>query len=549
MRVSLGQFNAVVGDLAGNAARMREMYSRAVSEGSDLLIFPELAICGYPPGDLLCKKHFISDGEKILNELASGCTDLTMIVGFAQNYQGDNYNSAAVVQSGRVLTVYRKRLLADYGVFDERRYFRPGDEPVVVNVDGFNLLLTIGRDIRDKQWLAKQFDSNKEIDLVVNISASWFDIRKSGPRHKVLDECAKKLNCGVCYCNLVGGQDELVFDGRSAFVDTAGTISASAKAFEEDFLTADIARADGTITIKPANPVSKQPAGLTDEIYRALVLGVRDYTRKNGFERVLVGISGGIDSSVVAAIAVDAMGKANVTGVSMPTQFNSPETIADAEKVAGNLGIRFLTIPIDAIVGQYDKALAKVAGWDNKQTAFENLQARVRGCILMSLSNQFGSIVLASGNKSETAVGYCTLYGDTAGGFSVIKDVLKTMVYELAEYINAGSENQIIPASVIERSPSAELRAGQKDTDALPDYELLDKILKGYVEENKSPRELVEAGLPDDIVLQIVKMVDKNEYKRRQSPPGVRISTGAFGQDRRFPITNRYSHYINGHAE
>ena len=332
----------------------------------------------------------------------------------------------------------------------------------------------------------------------------------------------------------------MVFDGRSCFVDPAGHIIATARAFEEDLLVIDIAQEAGSIKLEPIEPARQQPSNLLDEVYHALVLGTKDYTRKNGFAKVLIGLSGGIDSTVVACIAAAALGGENVTGITMPSKFNSPETIADVEKLAQNLGIGLLTIPIGPVLERFSGSLSAAPGWDEGGIAYENLQARIRGTILMSLSNQFGSLVLTTGNKSETAVGYATLYGDTAGGFAVIKDVPKTLVYKLAEYINKTNKKEIIPDSVLQRPPSAELRQDQKDTDSLPDYDLLDTILKGYVEEDMSSRQLAESGLPEDIVHRVVSMVDRNEYKRRQSPPGVKITPKAFGKDRRLPITNHY---------
>jgi NAD+ synthase (glutamine-hydrolysing) len=447
-----------------------------------------------------------------------------------------------VIENGHISKTYRKGLLPNYGVFDEQRYFRAGTEPVIINLGGMDIAITICADIWDIDWLGSFLRGSGEIQMILNISASPFHVGKFEKRKESISRCAKKFGCAVCYCNLVGGQDELVFDGRSMFADSAGRIVAEAMAFEEDLLVADIKTSrDGSIEIKPLQPSAAGPKDRLDEVYGALVLGTRDYAQKNGFVKTLLGLSGGIDSSVTAAIAVAALGAENVVGITMPSKFNSPETIADAELVAKNLGIEFLTIPIEAILKQFDQLLESVEGWDNKGIAYENLQARIRGSILMSLSNQFGFLVLTTGNKSETAVGYATLYGDTAGGFAVIKDVPKTMVYELAEYINKISERQIIPREVLTRLPSAELRANQKDSDALPDYDLLDKILKGYVEEDKSASELIETDLDRDVVMRVIRMVDRNEYKRRQSPPGVKITPKAFGKDRRLPITNRYS--------
>ncbi|MHC4418941.1 MAG: NAD+ synthase, partial [Planctomycetota bacterium] len=476
MRVALGQFNAVVGDLPGNAGQMRAMYADAVRSDVDLLVFPELAVCGYPPEDLVLKKHFLDDNQSAVEKLAADCPQTTIIVGFAGSHKGNSYNSAAVLQNGSVKTVYRKGRLPNYGVFDERRYFLPGAEPVVINVAGLNVAVTICADIWDLEWLANFLKNAGQIQMIVNISASPFHVGKLEQRQTV---------------NLVGGQDEIVFDGRSVFVDSTGVSVTEAKAFDEDLLIADLVPAgERGVEIKPIQPSRPQPTGAVDEVYQALVLGTRDYTRKNGFERVLLGLSGGVDSSVTAAIAVAALGKENVVGLTMPSRFNSPETKTAAEKLAENLGIEFLTIPIESILGEFDKGLNGVKGWDGEGIAYENLQARIRGGILMSLSNQFGLLVLTTGNKSETAVGYATLYGDTAGGFAVIKDVFKTTVYELAKHINAVNGRQVIPDDVITRPPSAELRHDQKDTDALPEYDLLDEVLKGYVEQDKSAPQL-----------------------------------------------------------
>ncbi len=562
VRIALGQFNAVVGDLPGNAEKMRTIYDEAARSNADLVVFPELAVCGYPPEDLLLKKHFLEDtrlaieklARQTFGELAADCPDRTMIVGFAESFQGNSYNSGAILQGGRISKIYRKSMLPNYGVFDERRYFQSGDKPLIINLKGLNIAITICFDIWDIVWLKNFLESAGQIQVIINISASPFNVGKIKKRQQILSRCAKEFNCAICYCNLVGGQDELVFDGRSMFADSTGRIISQAKAFDEDLIIADVtALTNGGVEVKPLQPPAPQPANLTDEIYQALVLGTRDYARKNGFKKVLLGLSGGIDSSVTAAIAVTALGAENVTGITMPTRFNSTETIADAGKLAKNLGIEFLTIPIEPVLKQFDDALKTSPVWTNngstgspsraesrESIAYENLQARIRGCILMSLSNQSGALVLTTGNKSETAVGYTTLYGDTAGGFAVIKDVPKTMVYKLAEHINRISARQIIPQDVITRAPSAELRPDQKDTDSLPDYDLLDKILEGYVEEDKSPQELIKSGLPADVVHRVILMVDRNEYKRRLSPPGIKITPKAFGKDRRLPITNRY---------
>lgn len=540
MKVALGQFNATVGDLKANAEKMRRIYSKVVAMGADLVVFPELALCGYPPEDLLLKKHFLENNRRVLEALAAACTHSPAIVGFPHADGEHLFNSAAVLQNGSVKNIYRKANLPNYGVFDEQRYFKAGSKPLILNIKDLIVVVTICRDIWELDWLKDFLKKSTPFQLLVNLSASPFYLGKTSKREKIISDCAKSFNCAVCYCNLIGGQDELIFDGRSVFADPAGSIVAKARAFDEDLLIADIVTENNKVKVVPSRPRPPQPADRTDEIYQALVLGTRDYTRKNGFDSVLLGLSGGIDSSVVAAIAAAALAPDKVTGITMPSRFNSPQTIASARKVAENLGIRFLTIPIGPVLDQFDKSLQIAAGWNNRTIAYENLQARIRGTILMSLSNQFGSLVLTSSNKSETAVGYATLYGDTAGGFAVIKDVPKTLVYRLAEHINRINGRKVIPADVISRPPTAELKEDQKDTDSLPPYDLLDKILEGYVEQDKSARQLVESGLPEDVVFRVINMVDRNEYKRRQSPPGIKIMPKAFGRDRRLPITNRY---------
>lgn len=542
VRVGLGQFNAVVGDLAGNAQKMRSMYGRALESQVDLLVFPELAVCGYPPEDLLYRKEFLRANRLTVEKLAVDCPQNTIIVGFAEEHEGQRYNSAAALQGGKVIEIYRKGMLPNYGVFDEKRYFQAGAEPALIRLGDLKIALTICFDIWNIEWLRGFLKDLGPIGMILNISASPFHSGKIKKREDLVGRCAREFGCAVSYCNLVGGQDELVFDGRSMFADSGGKVVAQARAFDEDLLIADInVDAGGAVVVRPIQPWTPQPSNLIDEIYQALVLGTRDYARKNGFEKALLGLSGGVDSSVTAAIAAAALGAQNVVGVSMPSRFNSAETKSDAQRVAGNLGIGFFMIPIEPMLKQFDEALTTAEGWDNRGIAYENLQARIRGCILMSLSNQLGSLVLTTGNKSETAVGYATLYGDTAGGFGVIKDVPKTVVYQLAEHINKTAGRRIIPAAVISRAPSAELRPNQKDADSLPDYDVLDKILEGYVEEDKSAQELIDSHLPPDLVRKVIRMVDRNEYKRRLCPPGIKITPKAFGKDRRLPITNHYS--------
>jgi NAD+ synthase (glutamine-hydrolysing) len=472
--------------------------------------------------------------------LAADCTDITIVAGFAQEHQGDIYNAAAVLSGGEIGEVYRKSMLPNYGVFDEERYFSPGDDPLIIEVGGVNIAITICFDIWNIEWLRGFLKDAGRIDMVLNISASPFHLEKIRKREDTVGLCAREFDCAVAYCNLVGGQDELIFDGRSMFADSRGKVIAKARAFEEDMLIADVVAADSDVRIETIGPAATQPGDLLDEIYQALVLGTRDYTRKNGFKRVVLGLSGGIDSAVTAAVAVAALGSENVVGISMPSRFNSAETRSDAEELAQNLDMEFHTIPIEPMLKEFDDALGIIPCWNSDGLAYENLQARIRGCILMSMSNQAGMLVLTTGNKSETAVGYTTLYGDTAGGFAVIKDVLKTLVYKLAERINEIWGRDVIPSDVITRPPSAELRPDQKDSDSLPDYDMLDEILKGYVEKDQSAQQLIDSGLGEEVVRKVIRMVDRNEYKRRLSPPGIRITPKAFGKDRRLPITNHY---------
>lgn len=544
LRIALAQINSSVGDIDGNLRKIEDFYAEASKTGAEAVVFPELAVCGYPPEDLLLKKHFLSDNMAAIETLAKGCGDAAMVVGFAESAREGYFNALAVIEKGAVKKIYRKIVLPNYGVFDERRYFRPGRGSTTATVGGRVIVPTICEDIWHIEWIDKFIGEIYRKDLIVNISASPFYVGKIGERRTIISRCAEHFACPLAYCNLVGGQDELVFDGRSMFADAKGNIICQAKAFEEDLLVADVDLAPGG-KIEPVRPqnASARPANGTDhaaEVYQALVLGTRDYIRKNGFQKAVIGMSGGIDSSLTAAIAVDALGAENVIGVTMPTRFNSPETIRDAGKVSENLGIEFQTIPIGTVLDEYNHILEPVKAWSQASTAYENLQSRIRGTILMSLSNSLSALVLTTSNKSETAVGYSTLYGDTAGGFAVIKDVPKTLVYELAKYANKMHGRTVIPASVFKRAPSAELKDNQKDTDSLPEYDLLDRILKGFIEEDKSAQELQDEGLPADVVRKVARMVDFNEYKRRQSPPGVKITPKAFGKDRRMPITNRY---------
>jgi len=546
LRIALAQFNASVGDIKGNVDRMQNLSIKAFELGADIVVFPEMSVCGYPPEDLLLKEQFLNDNRLAVEYLAKNCPDITIITGFAEAGEKDCYNSLAVLQEGRIKKIYHKNILSNYGVFDERRYFQPGTEALCMNISGLTFGFTICEDIWQQELIDSLLANSPPMDIIINISASPFHKGKIEQRQQILSQCAKHFNCTVAYCNLVGGQDELVFDGRSMFVDSSGQIVCQAKAFEEDMLMADFStvNTNGGINVKSLKNYKAcnfTPIDSIADIYNSLVLGTKDYVRKNNFSKVIIGMSGGIDSSLTAAIAVDALGAKKVVGVTMPSKFNSSDTIKDAQILADNLDIEFYSVPIETVLDKFNSLFGKFDKWTTDSLAYENLQARIRGCILMSLSNQYGYLVLTTSNKSETAVGYATLYGDTAGGFAILKDVPKTMVYQLAECINSIHHHPIIPPSVIKRPPSAELRENQKDIDSLPQYDRLDQVLKGYVEEDKSTSELIEEGLPKDVVNQVVNMVDRSEYKRRQSPPGIKITPKAFGKDRRMPITNLYT--------
>ncbi len=546
MRIALAQFNASVGDIKGNTGKIQKLSTKACDLGADIVVFPEMSVCGYPPEDLLLKKHFLEDNRLAVEHLAKNCPEIIIVVGFAEVNEKGFFNSLAVLQDGRITKIYRKSILPNYGVFDERRYFKPGTEAVRIIISGMAVAFTICEDIWRLKWLDSFYGETQRIDIIINISASPFHIGKIQQRQEILCQCARHFNCTVAYCNLIGGQDELVFDGRSMFVDSSGKVVCQAGAFTEDTLLADLSVGQGkqnklTPIVVCSDSAHFLPTESIAEVYQALVVGTRDYVYKNRFSKVIIGLSGGIDSSLTATIAADALGAEKVVGVTMPSRFNNPDTIRDAQILSDNLDIEFHVIPIETVLDVFNNLFGKFDKWTADGIAYENLQARIRGCILMSLSNQYGYLVLTTSNKSETAVGYATLYGDTAGGFAVLKDVPKTMVYQLAEYVNKIHHHEVIPVTVINRPPSAELRENQKDTDSLPPYDVLDRILAGYIEQDKSVSELVKDGLPEKIINQVLGMVDQNEYKRRQSPPGIKITPKAFGKDRRMPITNLYT--------
>jgi len=558
LRVALAQINPTVGDFTGNVSTIVEQTSRARDVDADIVMFPELAVCGYPPEDLLLRPSFLQDNRAALAQVELASAGITAVVGFADAADGRVYNAAALLSDARLAGVYHKVELPNYGVFDEKRYFSRGSERFIFEIDQTRVTITICEDLWIEGNTTEQSVVENGVGLVLNIAASPFHAGKLAVRREILAAFARRTKSYVCYNNLVGGQDELVFDGGSMVIDPRGELVAAAKRFENDMLVVDIDVPDisesrepsgraivlesrGRADRKVLSASRAQELGRLDEVYEALVLGTRDYTQKNGFEKVVIGLSGGIDSSLTAAVAVEALGRDNVVCVTMPSRYTSSETLSDAELSAKNLGVRLITVPIETIFSAYLDALHEPFGPDEPGIETENLQARIRGNILMALSNRFGWLVLTTGNKSETAVGYCTLYGDMAGGFAVIKDVPKTLVYEIAEHVNEKAGCELIPRSVIERPPTAELRPDQKDEDSLPRYALLDPILRAYVEEDKAPADVAAEGFDPAIVQDVVRMVDRNEYKRRQAPPGIKITPKAFGRDRRLPMTNRYS--------
>jgi NAD+ synthase (glutamine-hydrolysing) len=570
LRVGLAQINVTVGDLKGNVAKILACVEEARSLAVDLLTFPELAVAGYPPEDLLLRPQFVRDNLDALDTVVKGSAGITLIVGFV-DAEEDIYDAAAIIHDGHFVDVYRKQFLPNYGVFDEDRYFEPGSRCAVYEIAGVGVGVNICEDIWYPEGPA-QAQAYNGAQVIVNISASPFQAEKRFFRERMLSTRASDAACMLCYNNLVGGQDELVFDGNSMIIDPEGEIIGRARSFEEDLLICDLnmdkvmqARLHaprrrkerpaftGAVPEKvhvsskpfiaakpPLPPHDVTPLEGVTEVYAALVVGTRDYVRKNGFEKVVIGLSGGVDSSLVAVIAVDALGAENVVGVSMPSRFSSPGSRSDAQAIAENLGIRLITIPIEEAFTAYLGMLSEPFAGTEFGIAEENLQTRVRGNILMGLSNKFGWLVLATGNKSEMATGYSTLYGDMAGGFALIRDVPKTLVYKLVEYRNARDGKPVIPQAVLDKVPSAELKPGQADTDTLPPYDVLDPILQAYVEEDKSLADLLAAGFDEETIKRVITMVDRNEYKRRQAPPGVKITPRAFGRDRRLPIANRY---------
>jgi len=531
MKIGLAQINASVGNFKQNCAKIISYIKKAKQGGADLVVFPELALVGYPPEDLLLKNHFVAKNKHFLKLIQKASRGITVLIGFADRRGSSIYSACAVIGDGKIQDVYRKVVLPNYGIFDEKRYFTSGDNLSIYNFGNYKFAVSICEDIWEKEFI--KLLEGKQLDFIINISASPFHLGKISQREKALSYAARYTNSFVLYCNLVGGQDEIVLDGTSKVFSPKGELIDCAKRFTEDLLMFNLSKN------KKYRP-KKIAFSREEETFSALRLGLHDYVKKNGFTKVILGVSGGIDSAVCVVSAAVALGKNNVYALIMPSRYTSPQTFRDAKQICKNLGVKHYIVDIDEIFQVYLRNLKihfKGKGSDKTE---ENLQARIRGNILMAFSNKFGYLVLNTGNKSEMSCGYCTLYGDMVGGFGVLKDVPKMLVYKLARYLNKITDKKVIPVSVIRRPPSAELKINQKDSDALPSYELLDPILKLYVEDDCSLDDIVKMGFEKELVRRIIKMVDLNEYKRRQAPVGIKITPRAFGKDRRMPITNRF---------
>jgi len=545
MKIALAQINTTVGDFAGNVQRILDYARRAKERGAGLVVFPELALCGYPPRDLVEKPDFVARSEAELARLAGLLPDIPALVGYVRRshaVQGKPVSdAAALLHHGQVMLDYGKILLPFYDVFDESRYFEPGNSPGVCELQGYRVGVTICEDTwNDKGFWKKQLYARDPVEetvragagVLVNIASSPFSTDKIQMRHDMLRTIAERRGIPVVYVNHVGGNDQLIFDGSSMAFNARGELAARAKSFEEDLVLFDASNGSGEIRSGPSTEI--------EAVYQALLLGTRDYVSKCGFQKVLVGLSGGIDSSLVATIAADALGPENVRGVSMPGPYSSPGSLRDAEALARNLRIDFRVVPINSVFDSYLTTLDPAFEGKSRDVTEENIQARIRGNILMALSNKFGALVLSTGNKSELAVGYCTLYGDMAGGLSVIADVPKTMVYDLARYVNRAGER--IPRACLEKAPSAELRPNQTDQDTLPPYETLDVILKAYIEESLSAQEIAEKRkLEIELVRETIRRVNNAEYKRQQAAPALKVTAKAFGMGRRYPIAQKFS--------
>jgi NAD+ synthase (glutamine-hydrolysing) len=572
LRIALAQINPVVGDLTGNARKIVSYIKKARRKKADIIAFPELTVTGYPPEDLLLKPHFIQDNRDVLHSVVAETENMTAVIGFVDRNDGI-YNAAAVISNKNIIDVYHKKHLPNYGVFDEQRYFRAGGVFPVYNFAGINIGVNICEDIwhRKSPVIAQAMNG---ADIIININASPYHAGKVLDREKRVSSLASTCGVIIAYVNTVGGQDELVFDGGSFVVDRDGEVIARGGLFTEEMIIVDLVvkrerkgpvgkdgnklkaltgfgrvkkmKIDAAVLKKerPAikNKISRGIRG-AEEVYKALLLGTHDYVQKNGFGGVVIGMSGGVDSALVATIAVDALGRDNVHGVFMPSRYTSEESREDTSVHCENLGIAITAISIDTIFDAYLKTLALYFKGKERDITEENIQARIRGNILMAFSNKYGWLVLTTGNKSEMSVGYATLYGDMAGGFAVIKDVPKTLVYKLCEWRNGREGRDLIPARILWKEPTAELRPDQRDTDSLPPYPLLDPILKAYVEEDRSFDEIIQLGCDIQCTRKVLSMIDRSEYKRRQAPPGIKITGRAFGKDRRMPMTNMYKSY------
>jgi len=551
MRIALAQINTTVGDFDGNKALILEAYGKAVAQGAQLVLSPELAITGYPPRDLVHRSRFVPANMEVLHAIASEIGEVPLITGFVDINRDDGkpfHNAAAVLQHGKVQHIIHKSLLPTYDVFDEDRYFEPANLIAPVTVNGTRLGVTICEDIWNDDYLPRplydvappQVLAEQGIDLLVNISASPFSLGKPQIRERMLCALARELHVPIAYCNSVGGNDQLVFDGNSVVVGANGGVLSRLRSFDSDFIIVDCGLRNADFKTATANPQSaiRDPQSDAEQLYRALVLGTRDYVHKCGFKSAVLGLSGGIDSALVAVIASDALGPENVLGVSMPSEFSSQGSKDDARDLAERLGIRYETVAIQPVFAALKEQMRDVFAGKPEDITEENMQSRIRGLMLMSLSNKLGHLLLTTGNKSEIAVGYCTIYGDMCGGLAVISDLPKTRVYEVSRWVNR--EREIIPWASIEKAPSAELRPNQKDQDTLPEYDVLDGILELLVEQGKSVAEIVAAGFEETVVRWVLRRVELNEWKRHQAAPGLKVTSKAFGMGRRIPIVQKF---------
>ena len=544
MKIAIAQINPTVGDIAGNCAKIIENINLALGQNIDLVVFSELSVVGYPPRDLLSKQGFIEDSMQAVTKIAESCSGISAVVGFVNRQDDKLYNSAAIISDGKILRVVNKSLLPSYDVFDEKRYFDSGSDNAVIEIAGVKVGVAICEDLWDSQALGGAIYSvdpvgeliEQGVELLVSPAASPFEMNKASAREDLFARQAQRADCPVVYCNQVGGNDQLIFDGCSSVTDSHGQIVARAKSFEDDFLVVELDR-----TLMPVEPLVKN--NIDSEMTRlksALEVGIRDYVRKCGFKSVVLGLSGGIDSALVAALACSAIGAENVYGIAMPSRHSSDHSIKDAQDLADNLGCNCVLVPIEPMHSAFEESIKMLGSGRGSELAAENIQARIRGSLVMALSNAQGHLPVATGNKSELAVGYCTLYGDMCGGLAPIGDVLKTQVYELSEFINKQAGRELIPVSTITKPPSAELKPGQVDQDSLPDYDTLDGILKMLIEQSADLRNIVSAGFDRELVSKIAAMVDRAEFKRQQAAGVLKVSPKAFGIGRRVPIAQRY---------